>query len=211
MLRQSRIFGIVVVLFLQILNAPAEALEAGIETSRMNYSYSEQHSSQWCWAASIQMVMDFYGIELDQEGIVQRTYGCDPYGRLPNWAGSFQAITANLNGMMVDKNGQPYVTAAIMCTDARVIPQLIVGELSKGQPVILGYSSGPGSGHAVVCTGCSYYGYGPNLTITRIIVRDPYPTLENRRSLGRRVYRGVDLGYKIQAAWMIYPKKTSVY
>jgi len=69
-----------------------QATYVGIPSNSMNYYAAGQNNSQWCWAASIQMVLNGYGVNINQEQIVARTYGIDPYGNLPNWPGSFQAI-----------------------------------------------------------------------------------------------------------------------
>jgi hypothetical protein len=40
--------------------------EAGIPTAQVNHIEAVQAMSQWCWAASIAMVFQFYGYEVPQ-------------------------------------------------------------------------------------------------------------------------------------------------
>src|SRR5690554_5984762 len=84
----------------------------GIQSSNFNYFASSQRNSNWCWAASLQMIFNYYGVGISQEQIVARSYGVDPYGRLPNWTGSFQVITANLNNWNIDNFGRQYGVSA---------------------------------------------------------------------------------------------------
>lgn len=169
----------------------------------MEYFASDQRNSQWCWAASIQMVFNYYGVDIQQEQIVARTYGVDPYGRLPNWGGNFQNITQNLNNWSVDNRGRPYVVTAMLGQGAPT-PAILLGELSQGRPLIIAYATGPGSGHAVVVTGASYTPspYGP--IIQSLIVRDPWPSPENVSNRGRVEYPGAILASKIQHYWYVY-------
>jgi hypothetical protein len=133
---------------------------------------------------------------------VARSYGVDPNGNLPNWTGSFQVITANLNNWNVDNSGRQYGVRATFNQGAPT-PIYLIQQLSLQRPVLIGYRSGPSSGHAVVITACSYIEtyYGP--MIQSIVVRDPWPSDNNIASQGRVEYKGIDLANLIQAHWYI--------
>jgi hypothetical protein len=173
----------------------------GIPSNIFNYIASSQNMNQWCWAASIEMVLKYYGINIEQEDIVYKSYGVDPFGQLPNWAGSFQVITENLNNWGIDRNGQTYYVRAIMGNGAPP-PNLLINEISNKRPVIIGYNTGS-SGHAVVITALSYINTFNGPVITSIIVRDPWPDEINIQNLGRREYPGIDLASKIMSYWII--------
>src|SRR6266513_2976234 len=87
---------------------------AGILSQNFNYYASSQKNTNWCWAASLQMVFNYYGVNISQEDIVARSYGTDVTGNLPNWAGSFEVITVNLNNWNVDKSGKQYQVQAVV-------------------------------------------------------------------------------------------------
>ncbi len=179
-----------------------QAQYVGIQSSKMNFYAASQRNSNWCWAASIQMVLNYYGVDISQEQIVARTYGSDPYGRLPNWAGSFPAITANLNNWNVDNAGNPYVVASSMNWGAPT-PSVLLRELSQGHPVLAGYRSGPGSGHAVVITAASFLQTRSGPVIASVVVRDPWPSPENVGNYGRVEYPGAQFASVIEAYWYI--------
>jgi hypothetical protein len=172
----------------------------GIPRDEFEFYAASQRNSQWCWAASIQMVLNYYGISIEQEQIVARTYGTDPYGRLPNWGGSFEDITSNLNNWSIDNNGDPYIVKASVLAGAPT-PVHLLDELEKKHPVIIAYASSPASGHAVVITAASYTPspYGP--IIQSLIVRDPLQTG------GRAEYPGASLAQYIQSHWYIRVEK----
>ncbi len=50
---------------------------AGIARSLIDQAVvdDEQHASQWCWAACISMIFQYYGHPVDQERIVEETFG----------------------------------------------------------------------------------------------------------------------------------------
>jgi hypothetical protein len=174
----------------------------GIPRDRFDYFTASQHNSQWCWAASLQMIFNYYGINISQQQIVARSYGVDPYGQLPNWPGSFQIITANLNNWSIDNNSIPYVVQASLNWGAPPV-SFLIDELLNQRPVLIGYQSGPNSGHAVVITACSYTHtlYGPQLQ--SVVVRDPWPSQQNISNLGRVEYPAYALGNIIQSHWYI--------
>jgi hypothetical protein len=179
-----------------------QTVAVGIPTARFNYYASSQRNSNWCWAASLQMIFNYYGVNITQEQIVARSYGSDPYGNLPNWAGSFQVITANLNNWSVDNNGRNYAVEATMNWGAPT-PLYLIQELTEQHPVLIGYQSGPNSGHAVVITACTYIQTLNGPMIQSIVVRDPWPTPINVTNSGRVEYSGIDLANVIQAHWYI--------
>jgi hypothetical protein len=181
---------------------PPQPQYVGIPSTQMNYFAASQRNSQWCWAASIQMVLNYYGIAISQEQIVARTYGTDPFGRLPNWGGSFHAITANLNNWSIDNRGRPYTVMASLNWGAPA-PAILLQELSQGRPVIVGYRSGPNSGHAVVITAASFIQSRMGPIVQSVVVRDPWPSQQNIRNSGRIEYPGSQIASLMQAYWYI--------
>lgn len=197
--RFALVFSLV---FASLHSFSQQPIYVGIPRENFNYFASSQRNSNWCWAASMQMIFNYYGVNITQEQIVARSYGTDPNGNLPDWAGSFPVITANLNNWSIDNNGRSYIVAASLNWGAPT-PAYLVQELSAQHPVLIGYQSGPNSGHAVVITACSYTesAYGP--IIQTLIVRDPWPTPENAANKGRVEYSGANLAALIQAHWYI--------
>ena len=195
--------GLAALLTVAFLRAPAQQpTYVGIPSNAFNYFASSQKNSNWCWAAALQMIFNYYGVNITQEQIVARSYGTDPHGNLPNWTGSFQVITANLNNWSVDNAGRPYRVGALLYGGAPT-PAYLVQELSQQRPVLIGYRSGPNSGHAVVVTACSYFDTPQGPMIQSIVVRDPWPSPQNVANLGRVEYPGINLASLIQAHWYI--------
>lgn len=173
----------------------------GIPSNNFNFFVSDQHNSNWCWAASLQMIFNYYGVNITQEQIVSRSYGSDPYGNLPNWAGSFQIITANLNNWNVDNSGNQYGVSSMLYWGAPS-PAYLVQELTAQRPVLIGYNTG-NSGHAVVLTACSYIQTPNGPYIQSLVVRDPWPSQQNINNLGRVEYPAQNFANTIQAHWYV--------
>lgn len=180
----------------------AQATYVGIPSNIMNFYVADQENSNWCWAASIQMVLNYHGVSITQPQIVGRTYGLDPNGPLPNWTGSFSAITSNLNNWNIDNSGHPYVVGASLNWGAPT-PAVLLEELSQGHPVIVGYKSGPNSGHAVVITAANYDMSPTGPIIQSVVARDPWPSPENIAKNGRVEYPGIQIASLMQAYWYI--------
>lgn len=180
----------------------AQATYVGLPSGKMNISYAEQNKSQWCWAASIQMILSCYGVSISQEEVVKRSYGSYEDGKLPNWPGSFQTITANLNNWSIDDRGKFYKVTSSLGVGPPT-PSILVEELQNQHPVLLAYMNTPNSGHAVVATGASYTPsyFGP--VVQTVIVRDPLPSASNRATMGKVEYPGSYLASVITAYWFI--------
>lgn len=185
--------------FAQPVGAP---LQVGMPAVEMDYVAAAQGNSQWCWAAAIQMVLGYHGVGITQQQIVARSYGTDWWGNLPDWPGSFEVITRNLNNWSIDNYGQRYAVGADLNWGAPP-PMVLIEELQNGRPMIIGYQSGPASGHAVVLTAATYSltAYGP--VIHTVTVRDPWPSPANVLNRGRVEYDGRSLATVIQAYWRV--------
>lgn len=183
----------------------AQIQKVGIPSNQMDYFFAKQDKPQWCWAASIQMVMNYYGVDISQWDIVYRTYGTDPYGRLPDWSGSIGAISANLNNWNIDKSGRSYAVRSIWKYGSPQ-PTEFLSELISGRPIILGYKSGYGSGHAVVVTGASFISTKMGPIIQSVTVRDPWPSRQNIINNGKVVYSGAEFAGLMEAYWYIRVK-----
>ncbi len=173
----------------------------GIPSSKMDYVASTQKKPQWCWAASSQMVLNYYKVAITQSQIVERTYGKDMYGNLPDWAATLETIHLVLNNLSVDNRGNQYIVNA-QFGKGTPEPLFLIDELSQQRPVIIAYQSNTG-GHVVVVTAVSYTesDFGP--VIKSFIVRDPKPTEENKLAHGKVEFDAATLSNRITAYWFI--------
>ena len=193
----------------QLFFCPPERLNAqlpqptysGITSGVFNFVAASQRENEWCWAASIQMVLNYYNVAITQEEIAARTYGLDAYGRMANRGASHDVITANLNNWNIDNNGRKYIVQAYFVPGAPNASAL-VNELSLGHPVIISYRNYSTPGHVIVMTACSYYPtpYGPN--IQTMIFRDPWPGQQNVLNKGRVEYLA-NFAYSITGCWFV--------
>jgi hypothetical protein len=134
-------------------------------------AYQNQQMSQWCWAACVSMVFDYYGHRVSQERIVREVYGAPV--DMP--AGAGIVLAQQLNRAWKDDRGVAFnsrVTAAYDF-DARVFNMnnaWLVNELDQGRPVVLGCNS-----HAVVMTAMTYAPTPAGPSPTAVGVFDPWP------------------------------------
>jgi hypothetical protein len=175
----------------------------GIPSNVFNFYSAAQQKDEWCWAASIQMVLNYYGINIRQDQIVARSYGVDPAtGDIPDQPGSLQTVTANLNNWSIDNSGTRYVVRAAFSYGAPSAAYLIQ-ELSAQRPILVSYMPSPSSGHAVVITGCSYIPTMGGPLIRSIIIRDPWPSDDNIQNDGRVEYPASAFGSLMTGSWII--------
>lgn len=205
MIKQVRLWILLVLAAVSISNpllAADEPVYVGITAKKFNYFASSQKNSEWCWAASIQMIFNYYGIDISQEQIVARSFKRDATGKLPNVTGDLRVITENLNNWSIDNQGKGYQVEAAL-NYGPPTPSYLVKELANERPVLIGYRTGPKTGHAVLITACSYYPTPDGPQIRSIIVRDPWPSPENKASTGRIEYWGHSLAPLIQTHWYV--------
>lgn len=140
--------------------------ESGVASSLANISAAAtggQHMNQWCWAACIEMVFKYYGLNIPQSIIVQQTWG-----QIVNLPGQPSQILANLNRPWVDLNGRRFFVSG----DAySANPITASQDLSQNMPLIIGTM-----GHAMVLTSLRYTrDQRGNGQVNAAVVRDPWP------------------------------------
>lgn len=189
--RQFRRVSVAIILFFQVWFLPqavfAETVRvgpglymAGIPSEQFQYfaapeSAGRQRAANWCWAASIQMVLNYHGIYVTQEQIVSRVFG-----KLVDQPGQPEQILQALSGWAPNVRGgysaivaEPYsITASTLVNDLAYRCPLIVG--LKGQPV----------GHAYVLTAVTYGLDARNNPIFKsVVLRDPWPNRPSREEM----------------------------
>ncbi|HJN73452.1 MAG TPA: papain-like cysteine protease family protein [Myxococcota bacterium] len=156
---------------------------AGIARSLIDQAVvdDEQHASQWCWAACISMIFQYYGHPVDQERIVEETFGT-----IVDMPGEPEDILRALNRRWKDDDGDSFRSSGDQMT-ANLMTA--AQDLAEDQPLIIGALA-----HATVLTAMTYtahvYGHFQHDALT---VRDPMPG----RNQGRRVLSGAEF-YNIQ-------------
>lgn len=131
----------------------------------------KQECPLWCWAASISMVFDIWGHQVDQIDIVNQTFG----GVVCSTAPSAVVIAQNLSRPWRDRNGTVFNSHLTAAYDAQAVinnlnNNFLVSELGNNRPVV--YCN---QHHAMVLAVMDYLDT-PNGPIPQAMgVLDPYP------------------------------------
>lgn len=161
---------------------------AGVPSDQFSYYASpgqagRQRQSNWCWAASIQMVLNYHGLLVEQEAIVERIYGSqvDLPAQPPQ-------ILAALSGWAPDVRGG---YSAVQASPYTYADSQIVVDLANRWPLIVGLMNPDGrGGHAVVLTGVTYSVDAYNNPLFHsFIIRDPWPNSPSRQELSYEEFR----------------------
>lgn len=177
-----------------------QSLVVGVPTGSFNFVAASQQQTEWCWAASIQMILNYYGVPATQAEVVSRIYGIPV-----NAPGSDVQITAALNAMGRTVNGR-IITIQSSGAPGLPPPAVLVQELSAGHPILIAFASGPNGGHAVVVTAAGFVmtPFGPR--ITDLVIRDPWPTPFTVATEGREEIAGPQLttfAQTVRAHWLV--------
>jgi len=146
-------------------------------------NYGAQVQSNWCWAACIQMVLNYHGLYVSQMDVVTKIYG-SPYINQP---ANEQQILSALSGWAPDTRGS---YSGINAYGGYTTIQEIINGLSGKWPLIVGLSN-PNSniGHAYVLTAIyysnqyDYYGNIISIVPDKVVLRDPWPTNQSRQEI----------------------------
>lgn len=178
------------ILFIVIINcnicfSQTGVRQVGLDENRF-YTFQQQKTN-WCWAASIQMVLFYNHIIVEQPEIVQRTVGANYNGEIPNLGGSVQMISNNLNKWQLDIVGRQTSITSDFIPHAPSAEEMIEN-LKKQQPIYLSYKSSLSTNHAIVITSCRYIETAKGYEILDFTVRDPWPSPENLATKGTLKY-----------------------
>ena len=159
-------------------------------------SFGKQHSMNWCWAACIQMILNYNAIPVLQEQIVKRTLG-----ELIDKPADPSMMFKALNGWEVDVYGNNVlVSSNFYSTDIKEITVF----LGTKKPLIVGLEQ-PGSniGHAYVLIGMYYETTFKNngetsYTPYSVMLVDPWPDNINIKEISwdEFVYR-LNISFKV--------------
>lgn len=148
--------------------------EAGIDrdlSDAVATAVGSQHMSQWCWAASIEMIFRFYGYVVPQADIVRIAWGSPV-----NMPGSLEQILRSLNLVWIDANGRQFRVESLPYGPN---PMPAILDLQRNWPLIIGTVR-----HAMVLTSLVYdVDNFDRVAVRAARVRDPWP------GAGRRVLR----------------------
>jgi hypothetical protein len=159
---------------------------AGIPSGVLQFVAARQQSSQWCWAACIQMMFRVYGYDLPQALLVQQTWG----GIVNMPANPTQILNA-LNRIYVDRSGRRFRASGDAFT---VNISTAINDLSNRSPLIVG-----ALGHATVLTALSYtHSNKGEFQITNATVRDPWPQSPSRRTLSPQEWFNINFAARIR-------------
>lgn len=147
-----------------------QSCTASVDLPSLYAAYEPQYQSQWCWAACISMVFDFYGHPLAQDTIVQTAYG----GPV-NLPAQNLTMSQALNRDWVDDNGASFSARLVAAYDptagvVAINDQTIAMSLATDHPLIIG-----AAGHAVVLTSIDYVPSPAGPQILGAGVFDPWP------------------------------------
>jgi hypothetical protein len=148
----------------------------GIPTAQFNFVSATQLHTDWCWAASVQMVLNWYNIPIRQSDVVKRIYG-----RLVDAAASEDEITIALSGTAYDRRDHAVHLESVR---RRGVPSagLLVTELGEKHPLLVTFRSTRTMLHAVVLTSAQYFTDGQGIHLMALTFRDPNPTFQDRHT-----------------------------
>lgn len=147
---------------------------AGALTNDINRIAARQDCQNWCWAACIEMVLKYHGLQVEQEEVVRKIYG----PTLPCLTGNAQQIMGALSGWAPDSRGR---FSEIHARYGAYNATDLIDQLSRQWPIIVGLHQ---EGHAYVLTAI-YYSTDQwnNPIVDKVVLRDPWPHNPSRREM----------------------------
>lgn len=174
-----------------VAGVPSDAFEFYAAPEREG----RQRQANWCWAACIQMTLNYHGLYVTQEQIVARVFG-----NLADAPAEPRVILAALSGWAPDARGRfsvvyadPYVWHGAQ----------IIQDLAYRWPLIVGLARPGAIGHAYVLTAVVYSvgSYGEPV-LHRVVLRDPWPGSPSRVEMSWREFQA-----RVQFAARVYVRR----
>lgn len=148
---------------------------AAVKTKYFVNLVARQKEDHWCWAACVQMVLKYQGVDVNQDDIVRRAFGT----RI-NKGGTAYDIEKGANGWQTHS----HIICARVESPYSVNAQSFIGDLINKYPLIIGLDMpGQTDGHAYVLTGISFKIANGSYQPIEVILRDPCPTNPSRKKI----------------------------
>lgn len=175
-----------------------KTVTVGIPTSQFNFVATAQLHNEWCWAASVQMVLNWYRIPVKQSDVVNRIYH-----KPVDEAASEDAIAVALSGTAYDRGGRKVF---LHSERHHGLPptSVLLNEMSGRRPMLITIHSTRTMLHAVVLTSVEYEQTQQGTQILAITYRDPNPTFRGRRAAGSIRVAGPDLAHFLRSISSYY-------
>ncbi len=202
----NTIFAVLTALVLSFhsMHARAETVQvatnvyhAGIDETRFQFlsapqTLGRQQQSNWCWAASAKMVLNYYGIPITQTQIVSYVFGLP----VDQPGGSKEILRALNNGFSTITGERVQVRAALLdpTKSAEWVPFL-----ENGQPLIVGLAGAATNvpGHAYVLKSIVFSRVPGGVIVHSLTLADPWPTSPVETTLGWDEFMRRQLGLYI--------------
>lgn len=166
---------------------------AAVKTAYFLEYVTRQEEDCWCWAACVQMVLNYQGVDVDQEDVVRRAKGMRV-----NDGGTAYDIQKAADGW----NTGRHIIAAKVDNPYYVSAQTFITDLIDKYPVIIGFDMpGQTMGHAFVLTGISFRKSGNTYLPLEVILRNPWPSSPSREKLSWSEFRK-----RVHTIVHVYPK-----
>ena len=168
---------------------------AAVKTEYFVDSAATQQNENWCWAACIEMVLDYQGVYLTQSDIVTNIFGF-PLDR-----------PADANTIVKAVNAVPELRAYSESPSTKS-KYSFVDDLAKKYPLIIGlHMPGQQIGHAYVMTGICFStnDTGTEVYPHKVILRNPWPKNSNQSEADREELAWNDFINRVHTIVHIYP------
>ena len=163
-------------------------MTVGIPTADFNFVSAAQLHTEWCWAASIQMVLNWYGVPVRQADVVSRIYG-----KTVDRAATEEAIVHAMRGTAYNRKHEK---VRLYAERRQGVPPtgLLLDELGNRHPLLVTFHSTKTMLHAVVITSAEYErNEKGNVHVTSLTFRDPNPSIKGRHPAGALKLSGAEL------------------
>ena len=118
----------------------------GIDIDKIKSIYTSQENASWCWAASIQVVLKYYGVDVSQKDIVSKIFS-----RYDNNKIDMSLDNATITDLLNNKIKELDICATI--NSFANSKNKILCELHQNRPVLLSYLLNENIAHIVVVFG----------------------------------------------------------
>lgn len=126
-----------------------------------------QEQTEWCWAAVVTAVRNYYGFTTTQATIV-----FNAHGNTGNAPGSDRDITISVNDQGIMPDGSVmFLHGAEL--PGMLSPQILYNNLSTFHPVIVAIVTGASMGHAIVITAASFVQTPNGVAVSSLVYSDP--------------------------------------